>query len=135
MILFPTPKPHFIAAGIVIAAAIVAGVNLSAWVVRYGWTAALDVDGGGVSTIGAIILLGFGLLLGWPLAAAVYFFAPRSSLAQLVGLSIFCVVGGRLNSTPVVTLEHWVEGGGLALAFAAIALACAMALQSFMRGS
>ena len=124
------PDLRFLAIATGLTVSILAMANFSMWLWRYGMAAALDVDGGGGSTFGILLLLSsFGLIIGGPIVAVIRFWAPRSWVAVLVGLALFAAIGGKFNSSPILTFQHWLEGALLSLAFAGIVIATAAAMQ------
>ena len=61
-----------IALGAVAAAALLALLNFMAWLFRDGIEAAINVDGGGGSTFGILLLVSaVGLIIGVPIAAEI----------------------------------------------------------------
>ena len=121
---------RFLALGIASVAVLLSVANSISWLVRYGVEGALDVDGGGGSTLGILIFVGgIGLVSGISLAVAARLIAPRSWLVAAVAVAAFCALGGRFNASLVFTLDHWIEGALLTLAIAAASIGAGTFIQ------
>jgi hypothetical protein len=119
-----------IALGAVAAAALLALLNFMVWLFRDGIEAAINVDGGGASTFGILLLVSaVGLIIGVPIAAVVRGVAARSILANAGGFLLFAVAAGRLNSSPIFSVDAWIQGGYLAAGYAALAIGIAWLVE------
>jgi hypothetical protein len=126
-------KAGYVMAGMGLIVALLAVANVIQLMVRFGWEAAIDVDGGGGAAIAIVLFLAFfGLAVGMPLLIGIRDRAPRSWRAALVGLAVFCAIGGWFSSQPIPTFEHWLEGALFSLGFAAASLAMGAGLQWFV---
>lgn len=123
-----------LAAGVTITTLLVSAGNFIFWLVQSGIEAALYVDGGLGSTLGILLIVGgFGLAIGLPIAAFTLAVAPRSWLGVGLAVAIFCMLGGLFNSSPNLTLQKWLQGVILTLIFAAASIAAGAAAQLMKR--
>jgi len=120
--------------GVIASAVLAGGLTFAAYVHDFDLETALQIEGGLSACIFALLFLCFyGLCLGLPIAMAARWLPINRWVADGLGLAAFCAIGGFFNSSPILTLDHWLTGAGLALVFASSCIAIAFGFSRLTR--